>query len=177
MTNATKTTAIETTVDLSNINNPSVTLAFSNGKSIKIHASDLTVELAQTAMMHGLKQKLGDAAAIARNPDTGRSATIDDKYNAVREVYDRLIAGQWNKVREGGAPTGGLLLRALCVMYPDRAVDALKAFIAKKTDTEKAALRATARVATIIAELKANDAKNAPPVDEEALFAGLDDAE
>ena len=66
--------------------------------------------------MHGLKQKLVDAAAIARNPDNGLSATPEDKYNAVRTVYDRITRadGTWNAVREGvEKQQGGMFIRAV----------------------------------------------------------------
>lgn len=158
MTTETRTPAIVAEINMTNTANPNLSLTFSNGYELCIRASDLTVALAQQAMMHGLKQKLVDAAAISRNPDTGRSATIDDKYNAVREVFDRLMSGQWNKVRDGGASTkGGLLFRALCLMYPDKTPDAIKAFLDKKTPAEKTALRNTARIASIIATFKADE--------------------
>ena len=155
MTTETRTPAITAEINMTNVMNPNLSLTFSNGAELCLRASDLTTELAQQAMMHGLKQKLVDAAAISRNPDTGRSATIDDKYNAVREVFDRLMSGQWNKVRTEGASTkGGLLFRALCMMYADKTPDAIKAFLDKKTPAEKTALRNTAKIAAIIATLK-----------------------
>lgn len=157
MTTETRTPAIDATVD-TNADNPGVTLTFSNGERLSIHMGHLSPAMQIQATLHGLKQKLVDAAAISRNPDTGRSATIDDKYNAVREVYDRLLSGQWNKIRTDGATTkGGLLFRALCLMYADKTPDAIKAFLDKKTPAEKTALRNTARIASIIATFKADE--------------------
>ena len=103
-------------------------------------------------MLHGLKQKLGDAAAISRNPDTGRSASLDDKIAAVREVFDRITSpdGTWNKIRESGdgSGNGGLLFRALCNIYAGkRSPEQITVFLADKTEAEKAALRKTAIVA------------------------------
>lgn len=162
MTTETRTPAIDATIAGDDILtaslNASVRLAVSNGLRISVNPDTLTDSIQHMALMHGLKQKLVDAAAISRNPDTGRSATIDDKYNAVREVYDRLLSGQWNKVRDGGTGTkGGLLFRALCMMYPDKTPDAIKAFLDKKTAAEKTALRNTARIASIIATFKADE--------------------
>ena len=155
MTNETRTPAIDATIDMTNPMNGLLKLVFSNGNELKVSMSMLTPEIATQCLMHGLKQKLVDAAAISRNPDTGRSATIDDKYNAVREVYDRLLSGQWNKIRTDGASTkGGLLFRALFIMYADKTPDAIKAFLDKKTPAEKTALRNTAKIAAIIATLK-----------------------
>ena len=120
-------------------------LKFGNGETILISTNNLAPSIQTQAMVHGLKQKLVDAAAISRNPDTGHSATIDDKYNAVREVYDRLLAGNWNKGRGDGQATGngGLLFRALCQMYPNKTPEALRTFLDGKTKSECAALRAT----------------------------------
>ena len=83
-------------------------LKFANGQELAITASQLTNSIMEYAIFHGLKQKLVDAAAISRNPETGRAASVEDKYQAVKVVYDRLLAGQWNAAREGGGATGGL---------------------------------------------------------------------
>ncbi len=132
-------------------------LKFANGEAILLTTNNLSPGIQMQAMVHGLKQKLVDAAAISRNPDTGRSATIDDKYNAVREVYDRLLAGNWNKGRGDGSSSGngGLLFRALCQMYPGKTPEALRAFLDGKTKSECAALRATPKIAAIIDTLRA----------------------
>lgn len=150
MTTETRTPAIDATITANVLH-----LAFSNGETVSVALSNLTPEIQHQCAMHGLKQKLVDAAAISRNPDTGRSATIDDKLNAVLEVANRLLSGQWNKTRDGGASTkGGLLFRALCLMYADKTPDAIRAFLDKKTPAEKTALRNTAKIAAIIATLK-----------------------
>lgn len=147
-------------------------LRFGNGSTMHVTGDDLKT-VAGACFWHGAKQKLVDAAAMSRNPETGKSATIDDKEAAVREVFERLQAGEWNKTREGGA-TGGLLLRALLRMYDGRkSREEIETFLESKTDAEKAALRANPKVAAIIAEIKAE----APPVaavDSNAMLGELD---
>ena len=139
----------------------SLTLNFSHGKQLVLTIAHLTPQISAYALMHGLKQKLVDAAAISCNPETGRSATIEDKYEAVAGVYDRLLAGEWNKPREGGAAVaGGLLFKALCRMYATKTPEYIREFLAKKTDAEKAALRKNPRVAEIIETIKAENAKD-----------------
>ena len=135
----------------------SLTMAFSNGATIILNAHEMSPELREHAMMHGFKQKLVDAAALSRITDTGRAATVDDKYTAVREVYDRLLAGNWNKGRGDGSSSGngGLLFRALCQMYPNKTPEALRTFLDGKTKSECAALRATPKIAAIIDTLRA----------------------
>lgn len=130
----------------------------------------LTPEILRYAVLHGLKQKLVDAAAISRNPDTGRSASVDDKIAAVNEIFARLVAGEWNKRREGGSGTGGLLFRALCIMYPDKPADAVREFLGKKSDAEKAALRRNPKVSAIMDTLR-----DEGDVDSDALLGELDD--
>jgi hypothetical protein len=172
MTNETKRTpAIEAGIDFPTPSVGRLCLTFSNGAQLEIRTDRISADISLQATLHGLKQKLVDAAAISRNPDTGRSATIDDKYAAVKEVFDRLMSGQWNKTREGGAPQGGLLFRALCILYPAKTPDALREFMASKTPTELAALRKVAKIAAIIDTLRAE----ASDVDGDALLDGLDD--
>ena len=140
-----------------------------------IRATDLSPTIVAQAIIHGLKQKLVDAAAISRNPETGRAASVQDKFDAVKEVYDRLLAGEWNKRREGGSgASGGLLFRALCRMYDGKkTADDIRAFLEGKTDAEKAALRKNSKVAAIIEEIRAESAKDGD-VNADELLADLE---
>ena len=150
-------------------------LKFANGQELAITASQLTNNVMEYAIFHGLKQKLVDAAAISRNPETGRAATVEDKYQAVKTVYDRLLSGQWNATREGGGNAGGLLAQALCRMYAGRkTAEDIKAFLADKSDAEKTALRKNPRVAAIIEEIRAEQGK-AANIDTDELLGELEE--
>ena len=156
------------------INGNTLTLTFANGETLTMRADALNSNVQQYAMMHGLKQKLVDAAAISRNPETGRAATVDDKYQAVNAVYNRLLSGQWNATREGGGNVGGLLAQALTRMYAGRkTAEDIKAFLAEKTDAEKTALRKNPRVAQIIEEIRAEQGK-AASIDTDELLGELE---
>ena len=151
-------------------------LAFSHGEKLILRATDLSPMIVAQAIVHGLKQKLVDAAAISRNTETGRAASVQDKYDAVKEVYDRLLSGEWNKRREGGSggSAGGLLFRALCRMYDGKkTADDIRAFLEGKTDAEKAALRKNSRVAAIIEEIRAESATGGD-VNTDDLLADLE---
>jgi hypothetical protein len=152
-----------------------LTIAFSDGTKLEVKVDDLTPEIQAYAMFHGLKQKLVDAGAITHSKETGRSATLADKKNAVTEIFKRITGpeGSWNKVREGASASGGLLLRALCEVYPSKTVEQLREWLKSKTDDQKAALRVCPEVAAIIARLKLGAAKGAPDTD--AMLAELDD--
>lgn len=166
------TNAITTTADQLN---QKLVIEFGNGKTLTIRPEELSDDIRNAAMFHGLKQKLVDAAAISRNTDTGRSASIEDKYEAVLEVAGRLKAGQWNKSREAGAgkASGGLLFQALTRMYDTKTPEQVRAFLDSKTKEEQEALRKNPRVAAIIATIKAEGAS--PAVDTANLLAGLED--
>lgn len=151
-----------------------LTLEFANGNTLEMDTRQLAPSVISHALAHGLKQKLVDAAAISRDPRNGRAADINVKYAAVNEVFQRLMTGDWNKRREGGGNTGGLLFRALVQMYEGRKTpEQLKEWLAGKSDKEKAALRKNPKLAQIIEDLRAADAKDggAEPDD---LLAELD---
>lgn len=154
----------------------SIVFGGNTAQTIQVYAHELSEEIRHMCMMHGLKQKLIDAAAISRNPETGRSATVGDKYEAVREVAERLLAGEWNKRREAGeGGTGGLLLRALTRMYAGRMdAEQVKAWLAEKDDKTKAALRKNPQVAAMIETIRA-ESKDTSGVDTDSLLAELGD--
>jgi hypothetical protein len=153
-------------------------IEFGNGKNLVIDPAHLSLNIRHAATLHGLKQKLVDAAAIARDTTTGLSATMEDKYNAVMEVYERITNADsptWNKVREagtgGGSGANGVLLRAL-MQLTGKTKDEIEAFLDEKTKEQKAALRSNPKVATIIAELQR--AKIADSIDTDELLGELD---
>lgn len=151
-------------------------ITYGDGTTREIDLTKLSTEILQMAMVHGLRQKLGDAAAIARNTETGASATIADKIAAVQEVADRLVAGAWNKTeRSGGAGKTTLLAEALAAMTK-KPIEEMVAFLAEKTDEEKKALRANPRVQAEIAKIEAQRAAakaKASGIDTKDLLAGL----
>lgn len=148
-------------------------LDFANGEQLRIDPAALSDTIRMDAMLHGLKQKLVDAAAIARNKDTGRSATIDDKFDAVKEIYDRITSpnGTWNKVRGDGTAGSGLLVRALMQLM-DKTRSEIEAFLEPKSKEQRAALMVNPRVAPIIAQLKAQSVDK--DVDSDAMLEELE---
>lgn len=159
-----------------------ITLTFGHDTAnpLALSAQYLTPEIQHAAMMHGLKQKLVDAAAIPRDTETGRSATPAQKMDAVRSVLETLRAGQWNKTRatgEGSTAAGGLLYRALVRLQAGKmAPEAVKTWLAGKDKEAQAALRGNARIAAIIAEIKAEDAAKNPGSLGDDLLAELGEA-
>lgn len=177
MTTTTTTTKkdIEATVG----DDGTLILEFRHGETLRVHPETLTPEIQRAAMLHGLKQKLVDAAAISRDTATGRAATIATKFDAVKEIFDRITGAggetpSWNKPRVGGAGgQGGLLARAIA-RYKGVEVAAAKSYLERLTDAQKQALRVAPQIATIINELRAESAKPAG-IDADALLDGLGD--
>ena len=144
------------------IETQSLTLTFgaSGVAPLTVALAELSPAIILQCTLHGLKQKLVDAAAISRNPDNGRAASVEDKCWAVREVAARLCGGDWNKARDGvgGGNTAGVLLRALVRLYDGRKTEKeLRAFLERKTAAEKAALRKSAKIAPVIEAIKLED--------------------
>lgn len=164
--------AVSAEVDMGNPMNPTLVLTFGTGNTLEFQPSMTTPEIATMAMMHGFKQKLVDAAAISRNPDTGKSATFADKEAAVREVYDRLVNGQWNKAREGGDGGMGLFVAALVRLYPAKGLDGVKAFLEPMSDEQITALKRNPKVAATMAEIRAERA-GANQINSDELLSGL----
>ena len=177
MTEAKKTaTAIKTNIE----NNGDLVLTFGNGETLVVHTNRLNEGIRNAALMHGLRQKLVDAAALSRNPDTGRSATIEGKCAAVRGGFDRITAadGAWGEaaVGDGESGNGGLLFRALVRMYPKKTEGQIKSYLETLDKAQQAALRGSDRVKPVIEEIKAEDAakKTGKKGTGEDLLAGLD---
>jgi len=149
-----------------------LTILFSHGEVIKITADMFPDFIRDFAMLHGFKQKLVDAAA--KSKVAGASAPVEDKYTAVKTVYDNLLAGIWSAHGEGGSSQdGGLLFQALREISPDSTPDEIREMLAGLTPKEKDALRKDDEVAPIIARLKLAKSKPVASVNTKALLQGL----
>lgn len=155
-----------------------IVLTFADQTTAQLSTVDLSPEILSQALMHGLKQKLVDAAAIPRNTDTGASATVADKKAAVVEVLTRLQSGEWNKTREGGDGTGkgSILLQALSRMQPNRDVAELTTWVKARSDAERAALAKNPKILPFIQAIQAERASAAAAksgVDSDSLLDSL----
>lgn len=163
MTQQTQTTQRDITAK---IENGILNITFSNGKLIVVKPSQFQPEIQDMAMLHGFKQKLVDAAAMSSG------ATIEEKYEAVADVFDRLTSGEWNKRRESGEPRGGLLFNALCRAYPARKPEEIREFLSKKSRTEQNAMLNNSRLRPHVDAIRAEMAKN---IESDNLLDELED--
>lgn len=174
-----KSTTEKGTAVATDIVNGILYVAFGSGGSIVVNPDHLSAEIRAQALLHGLKQKLVDAAAIGRNPDTGKSATLADKAEAVMEVWERIsdnVEPSWNKVREGGnggSAKGGLLLQAL-MEATSKSKAEIEAYLENKSAAEQAALRANPKIAVIISRIQAErDKRKGNNVDTDSMLKDL----
>jgi hypothetical protein len=105
------------------------------------------------AELHGWIQRISDAAAISRDPETGKPATALEKYEAMKALVDHYETGtsEWSRVRVGGGEVKGQLFKALCVIYPAKTPDDIRAWLDGKSKDEKKALRQSKKVRDAIA--------------------------
>ena len=117
-----------------------------------------------TAEMYGWKQRLSDAAAIARDKTTGASATNVEKYNAIRKLSEHYLTGatDWNVKVAASGPRGpqwdDVVIAAICEAY-GKSAEVVKAMALTKCGVATpvaylAAIAATSRVAPIVARLR-----------------------
>jgi len=154
-----------------------LTLTFRDGRELALNLESLSGQIRQDAMLHGLKQKLVDAAAIARSTETGRSATLGDKFDAVNEVFIRITAadGTWNKGRAAGEGTGAqgaVFIRAL-MKLKGKTKSEVEAFLEPLSKEQKAALKKNPRVIETIRELELEAAKQADTTSSDDLLDSL----
>jgi hypothetical protein len=145
---------------------------FGNPVSWIVNPALLDPAIREAAMLHGLKQKLCDAAAL------GKDATPAEKVEAIRAVHAALTdpeAPTWNRKAGDGTSGDGLLVRALQrVAGLDR--DAARKAVAGMDKKTQAAMLREPEVAVVVAELKAADAARQPApvgVDTQGLLARL----
>jgi len=159
----------------SDIFQSTLTLNFSNGQELAIDVHTLSDDIKLAATLHGLKQKLCDAAAIPRDTTTGRSATIDDKYRAILAVHARLTSadGTWNQNREGEQKhSGGMFLRAMMTIT-GKSHEEMKTSLDAMSKEQLAALKKNPKVMDKIRELEAAALKPEAIEVSNALLAGL----
>jgi hypothetical protein len=151
--------------------------------SFTVNAAALSADIRAAAMMHGLKQKIADAAAMSLNDD-GLPAAPADKMAAMQDVADALIAGDWSQRSsgDGSAPVSGIIYRAFHqflvnaataqkLPIPDDMAAKTRAIYDAKTRAEQLALRREPAIAAIMAELR--PAPKTSSVDTGAMLSAL----
>jgi len=135
--------------------------------------------LIDRAAVHGLKQRISDAAALPCNPRTGLPATPKEKFAAIVALVGHYNSGtsEWNRARaEGGgiSRTGGTLQAFANVYWEGDVVTAkekLEAFAVKRQIEYAVAVKIWAGADKIVEEIARMKAAAPAKVDKEKMEA------
>jgi hypothetical protein len=152
------------------------------GKAV-LNLSGLHADVLERAAIHGLKQRVSDAAALPCDAETGKPATATEKYESLLKLVEHYNTGtaEWNRTRvagEGKGATGAKTLIAIQNVYKLDSIEKAKAYVegtAKKRGVEYAEALAIWRSSDKIREELARMAAAVPAkVDADDLLGELD---
>lgn len=133
---------------------------------LPLHLGQMSDDIKTRAMVHGIVQKVSDAAAGSMTPAEKRAA--------MDAVVYRLNSGEWNKRSgDGTSQPSGLIARAVAE-FSGKPLSTVQTFLGAKTRSEVLALRKVPEIATIMDRLRA-ETPAAKAVDTSELLAGLMD--
>lgn len=150
-------------------------LTFSNSAgSFVVDCHKLSEEILARCTWHGLTQKVRDAAAISRNPETGRSATAQDKLDAMRRVADSLLAGSWGVERTGATVAINLDTLIAAIVEVTGALREKAATLVNDADGKtRAQLRDNPKIAPVYARMMADRLSEDVIADTDAMLDNL----
>lgn len=160
---AAKSTAYSIEANLENM-----TLTVTLGETVEtIAVADLDEKTQSIAVLHGLKQKIADAAALPKGSSDA------EKQGAMAKVIDQLRSGAWNAIRATAQKGWSLLdlqteamARFLAAKGDARDKDAIKGKLKAMSQAQRAAYMSTEQVSPYWAEVSAEHAKAAASVEE-----------
>ena len=167
------------------VNDDATSILFKVGGAgeIALDVAALSAEVRNRAMLHGLIQKVSDAAAIPKADLTDDAATdAATKFNAMAAVAQRLIDGDWTKRSgDGSGPVAGVIYRAFhlwaveqktAANQPAPTPEQTRAVYDARDRAGQLALRTIPRIAEIIETLKASTPASSK-IDTSALLGEL----
>ena len=95
------------------------------------------------AAIHGMIQRVSDAAAIARTKENNYTVSAQERYDAMAELVEHYMTGtdQWRLRASERTSRDGLLLQALCEAYPNKSRDALSGWLKKQSQATRLSLQ------------------------------------
>lgn len=150
---------------------------------IRLDIETMSAENKAHAIMHGMEQRIRDAAAIPRDKDTGASATPQDKFDAMQRLAEHYASGatEWSIKRGEGSGIGArsitieAIARAKDCDY-QTAEDMVNRFaMSKFANDRKVALRELAKTPAVQSAILAIKAERMPKpkADGDAMLAEL----
>ena len=147
------------------------------GHSLRFTMSKASKAQRDYAALHGFNQRIGDAGALGFDKSTGKFATMDDKFQAMKEVCDWCESGNddWDMPRSASGPrmdsTIEVLVKALMIEKPEREEAVIRVKVKAMSIVQRKAMMASDKLKSIVAEI---ESANLSKVDVSELFAGLD---
>lgn len=143
-------------------------------KSITLDLNSVHTANIDYAALHGFKQRIGDMAALSRNPDTGQPATPADKFDAIARGVEHYMSGvaEWNLRASSGDRTSGelgMLSRAISELKGKDVIE-VRDWLKTKTEAERKALAIMPAVKSIMDRMRA---EQAAPIDAEEMLGEL----
>lgn len=112
-----------------------VKFVFADGTSRTVQVDDLPASITRQAALHGLSQKLGDCYASAKEAAIeARMEPVDWAKQEFDSVLEGIMAGEWNRKRQGGS---GLTVQALAEATGSTVEEALAAWQAMDEEKQK----------------------------------------
>ena len=86
--------------------------------TLELNVADLADSIMNHAIVHGMVQRISDAAAIGFLKDENRYATAKEKYDSMQELVDYYAGGatEWSRKRTGGDGGSGITLHAVAAV-------------------------------------------------------------
>lgn len=150
--------------------------------SISLNLAAIHPDVLARAAIHGLKQRISDAAALPCNPDTGKPASPSEKFESLSALVEHYNTGtaEWARTRAAGegTPRAGKTLQAIANVYKLADEAAARAYVegtAKKRGIEyKEALALWKKSDKIREELARMEAAIPAAVDADTLIDELE---
>lgn len=139
-----------------------VQFVLGNGLRVEAGLDSLAPEMITQLALHGLSQKVGDAAA-----GFSKAGDYSGAFGAMQQVVDNLYAGQWSTRGQGGGTSD--LVQAICELRGvdvDAAQKALDAMDEEQLKRVSSHPQVKAKIADIKAARLAKAAENAGDLDE-----------
>lgn len=139
--------------------------------ALRLSLDDIHPDMIRYAALHGLKQRVCDAAALDCDPETGRRPTAEEKYLEMQRIIEHLTSGtdQWRLNGTSGAPRQSLLLTCLREQFPTKPLEALQDYVKGLTAKQKRALLTSEPLASITSRLRRESAPNGEAIAKELL--------
>lgn len=155
--------------------------------TLALDLSKCSEKVRERAAVHGMVQRVSDAAAMARNSKTGASASPQEKFEAMQRLVEHYQSGteEWSPQRSGGEGSKGrgvdrdkeLLAMALGIHAVDKPAAVIAEFVKGLRKEQVAALLVSEQLKEAVAMAREEMEKEAKAqsagVDAEELLKGL----